>query len=50
MDKDRELELKVEMFCATIRSDRQLCDESRYKPITTIAADINNAFNILNKG
>ena len=50
MDKDRELELKVEMFCATIRSDRLLCDESHYKPIATIATDINNAFNILNKG
>lgn len=50
MDKEKELELKVEMFCAAVRSDRQLCEESRYKPITNIAEDINNAFIILNKG
>ena len=50
MDKEKELELKVKMFCATIRSDRQLCDKSCYKPIASIAKEINIAFEILNEG
>ena len=49
MDKERELELKVEMFCATIGSDRRLCEEGHYKTISGIAESINEAFKILNK-
>lgn len=49
MEKERELELKVEMFCATIGSNRQLCDNGRYKTISGIAESINEAFKILNK-
>lgn len=50
MNKERELELKVEMFCDTMRSDRQICDGAYYKTIIAIAENINSAFNTLNEG
>lgn len=49
MNKEKELELKVKMFCATISSQRQLCDNRYFKTINSIAYDINEAFNTLNK-
>jgi hypothetical protein len=49
IDKEKELELKVAMFCAAISGNQQICDDDCYINITGLAKDINSAFNILNK-
>lgn len=50
MEKDKEIELKVKMFCAAVQSHRQLCQESRLIYLEGFANQINKAFEILKKG
>nr|DAO65055.1 MAG TPA: hypothetical protein [Caudoviricetes sp.] len=44
MDKEKELELKVKMFCEAIRSNA--CDNT-YDRVRSVAESVNEAFDIL---
>nr|DAI47251.1 MAG TPA: hypothetical protein [Caudoviricetes sp.] len=44
MDKDKELELKVQMFCEAIRSTIY---ENTYDRVRNVAESVNEAFDIL---
>lgn len=46
MDKDKELELKVQMFCAAIRES----DRSHFFYMRRTAEDVNVAFEELKEG
>ena len=46
MNKDKELELKVQMFCAAIRES----DRSHFFYMRRTAEDVNVAFEVLKKG
>ena len=46
MDKDKELELKVQMFCAAIRES----DKSKLFGFRGTAEDVNIAFEVLKEG
>lgn len=43
MDKDKELGLKVQMFCAAIRES----DKSKLFIVRKVAEDVNEAFEVL---
>lgn len=44
MDKEKELELKVKMFCEAIRST--VCEKA-YDRVKSVAESVNKAFDIL---
>lgn len=46
MNKDKELELKVQMFCAAIRE----IDNNKSFWVKRIAEDVNEAFEVLKEG
>ena len=46
MDKEKELELKVKMFCEAIRST--VC-ENTYDRVRIVAESVNEAFDILKR-
>lgn len=46
MDKEKEIELKVQMFCAAIRES----DESNFFRFRRTAEDVNIAFEVLKEG
>lgn len=43
MDKDKELELKVQMFCAAVRGE----DRTNFFWMKRIAEDVNESFEVL---
>lgn len=49
MEKDREIELKVNMFCSAVQSNRKLCDNDRFVHIMGLARQVNEAFEELKK-
>ena len=48
MDKEKELELKVKMFCDIIKGNINTTNDNR-RFINEIARNVNDAFEILNK-